>query len=106
MVKDARRPKEGGSNTVGDGETGDSDVRGEIFKHAVSGVAVDSQISGTGASDGHVVGNLKFAAGQEDGAAGDAGGVNRVAVIRDAERVAQRTWAAVIDVCDYDDVSW
>ena len=78
---------------------------GEIFKHAESSVAVDRQISGTGAVDGDVVGNLKFAAGQQD-RAGDAGGVNRVAVIRDGERVAQRAWAAVIGVCDYDDVSW
>ena len=77
----------------------------EIFKHAESGVAVDRQTSGTGAVDGHVVGNLKFAAGQQDGA-GDAGGVNRVAVIRDGERVAQRAGTAVIGVCDYDDVTW
>ena len=45
--------------------------------------------------------NLKFAAGQQDGA-GDAGCVNRVAVIRDGERVAQRAGPAVIGVCDYD----
>ena len=51
------------------------------------------------------MGNLKSVASQQDGA-GDASGVNRVAVIRHAERVAQRARAAVIGVCDYDDVSW
>ena len=105
VVKDPTPSIVVSSKAVGDGETGDGDVRGEIFKHAGTGVAVDRQISGTGAVDGHVVGNLKFAAGQQDGA-GDAGGVNRVAVIRDGERVAQRAGAAVIGVCDYDDVSW
>ena len=105
MVKDATSSLVVSSKAVGDGETGDGDVRGEIFKHAGSGVAVDRQISGTRAVDGYVVGNLKFAAGQQD-RAGDAGGVNRVAVIRDGERVAQRAGAGVIGVCDYDDVSW
>ena len=51
------------------------------------------------------MGNLKFPAGQQDSAR-DAGGVNRVAVIRDGERVAQRAWPAVIGVRDYNDVSW
>jgi len=49
--------------------------------------------------------NLKFAAGQQNGAR-HTGGVNRVAVIRGGERVAQRAGAAVIRVCDYDEVSW
>jgi len=51
------------------------------------------------------VDNHKLAAGQQDGA-GDAGGINRVAVIGGGERVAQRAGAAVIRVCDYDHVSW
>src|SRR5436190_156083 len=93
------------SSTVGDGETRDSDLRSEIFKPAVGGVAVHSQTSSTRAVDGHVVGNLKFAAGQENGAE-HAGGVNRVAVIRDGERITQRAGPAVIGVRDYDDVSW
>ena len=94
-----------GGKAIRDGEAGDSDVGPEIFKHAGSGVAVDRQISSTGAVDGHVVVNLKFAAGQQDGA-GHAGGVNRVAVIRDGERVAQRAGAVVIGVRDYDDANW
>ena len=93
------------NTAVSDGEAGDGDVRGEIFKHAGSGVAVDRQISSTRAVDGHVVVNLKFAAGQQN-RAGDAGGVNRVAVIRNGKCVAQRAGAAVIGVCDHDDVSW
>src|SRR5262252_963883 len=90
---------------IGNSESCDGDVRSEIFKHAGSGVAVDSQISSTGAVDGHVVVNLKFATGQQDGA-GDASGVNRVAVIRAGQCVAQRAGTAVIGVCDYDDGSW
>ena len=57
-----------------------------------------------GAVDGDVIRNLKFAAGQQNRAR-DAGSVNRVTVIRDNERVAQRPGAAVIGVCDYNDVS-
>ena len=94
-----------GGKTIRDGEAGDGDVGPEIFKHAGSGVAVDRQISRTGAVDGHAVINLKFAAGQQDGA-GDAGSVNRVALIRDGERVAQRAGAVVIGICDYDDGNW
>src|SRR5262249_19423062 len=93
------------SKAIRDGETGDSDVGREIFKDAGSGVAVDRQRSGTGTIDGDAGKNLKFAAGQQDGA-GDAGGVNRVAVVCINERLAQRAWAAVIGICDYDDVSW
>ena len=93
------------SSTVGDGETGDGDVRCEIFKHAGSGIAVDRQISSAGSIDGHVVVNLKSAAGQQD-RAGDTGGVNRVAVTRCGDRVAQRARAAVIGVCDDDNGSW
>ena len=91
--------------TIRDGEAGDGDVGPEIFKHAGSGIAVDRQISCTGAVDGHAVINLKFAAGQQDGA-GDAGSVNRVAIIRASERVAQRAGAVVIGICDYDDGNW
>ena len=69
-----------GRMAIGDGETGDSDIGREIFKDAGSGAAVNGQISSTGAVDGHVAVNLKFAAGQQD-RAGDAGGVNRVAVV-------------------------
>ena len=90
---------------IGDGETGDSDIGREIFKDAGSGAAVNGQISSTGAVDGYAVGNLKFATGQQDGS-GDAGGVNRVAVICDGQRVAQRAGAAVIGICDYDNGSW
>ena len=49
--------------------------------------------------------HVQLAGDQRDGA-GDASGVNRVTVIRDGERVAQRAGAAVIGVCDYDDVTW
>ena len=77
----------------------------EILKHAENGVAVNRQIFGTRAVDDYVVGNLKFTAGQQDGAK-DAGDINRVSVIRDRECIAQRAGAAVISVCDYDKVSW
>src|SRR4029077_8932722 len=105
VVKDATTSVVIGRQGIRYGETGHGDVGCEILKHAGSDVAVDRQLSSTRAVDGHVVGNLKFAAGQQDGA-GDAGGVNRVAIIRDGARVAQRAGAAVIGVCDYDDGSW
>ena len=91
--------------TIGDGQPCDGYSGGEIFKYAGIRVAVNRQISSTGAVDGDVVGNLKFAADQQDGA-GDAGGVNRVAIVCVNQRLAQRAWPAVIGVCDYDDVSW
>jgi len=53
---------------------GHGDVRGEVFKHAESGVTVNRKTSGTGAVDSHVVGKRKFAAGQQD-RAGDADSV-------------------------------
>ena len=99
MGKDATPSVIVSRKAVGDGEAGDSDVRGQIFKDAGSGVAVDRQILSTGAVDCHVVVDLKFAAGQQD-RAGDARGVNRVAVIGHGECVAQRARATVIRVCD------
>jgi len=105
VIKDATPSVAISSTAIRDCEAGDGDVRGEVLKHAVGSVAVDRQIFGTGASDGHVVGNLKFAAGQPDGA-GDAGGVNGVAVFRDRERIAQRAGAAVISVSDNDHGRW
>src|SRR4029077_2247742 len=62
VIKDAAPSVFVGRMAVGYGETGDGDVRGEIFEHPGSGVAVDRQISSTGAVNGHVVGNLKFSA--------------------------------------------
>ena len=94
-----------GGKTIRDGEAGEGDVGREIFEHTGSGVAVDRQVFCTRTVDGHVMVNLKFAAGQQDGS-GDAGGVNRVAVIGDGKCVTQRAGTAVIGVCDYDDVSW
>src|SRR5215472_13779077 len=51
---------DGTAIALGNCETGDSDVRGEIFKHARTGNAVarrrtrsDRQISSTGANDAH-----------------------------------------------------
>jgi hypothetical protein len=58
-----------------------------------------------GAIDGHIVGNLKFAAGQQN-RTGYTGSVDRVTVIRGGERVAQGAWATVIRVCDYYGVCW
>ena len=77
-----------GGKTIRDGEAGDGDVGREIFEHTGSGIAVDRQILSPRAVDGDVMVDLKFAAGQQDGA-GDAGGVNSVAVIRGGKRVAQ-----------------
>ena len=77
----------------------------EIFKHAESGVAVDRQIFSTRAVNRHVVGNLKFVAGQQD-SAGHAGGVNRVAVICAWRARCATSRGHVIGVCDYDDASW
>src|SRR5262249_35298147 len=101
VVKDATSSVGKCGKAVSDGKTGYGNVRSEIFKHAESGVAVDRQISSTGAVDGHVVVNLKFTAGQQDGA-GDPGGVNRVAVTGNSERDAQRAESTVIGVCDKD----
>ena len=58
------------------------------MKDTESGVAVDGQIASTRADDGHTGINVKLAAGQQD-SAGDAGGVNRVAIIRDLDRSTQ-----------------
>jgi len=88
VIKDASPSTTVSNKAIRDGETGDGDLGGEIFEYAESGVAIDRQFSGTRALDGHVVVNLKFAAGQQDGA-GDASGVNRVAVIRAGKRVPQ-----------------
>jgi len=88
VVKDATPFNGARSRTVGHGEARDSDVRGEIFKAAVGGIAVNSQISSTRAVDGHVVRDLKFPGGQGNGA-GDAGGVNCVSMIRDRECLTQ-----------------
>ena len=58
-------------------------------KHATLRVAVHSQMVRARAADGDIfVDVLKLAAGQRD-RAGEADGVNRVAVICDNERVAQ-----------------
>src|SRR5262249_34287484 len=76
------------TTAIRDGEARDGGSRGEIFKHLGGGVAVNRQICGTGAVDGHVVRNLKCAAGQQDGT-GDTGRVNRVAVTGCGKRVAQ-----------------
>src|SRR5262249_51855605 len=94
-----------GGMAVGNGQIRDGDVRGEDFKNAVSAVTIDRQTSSTGTIDGHVVVYLKFTAGQQD-RAGDTCGVNRVAVLREGERVPQRAGSAVIGVCDHDDGSW
>src|SRR5690348_10284926 len=102
MVKDATPTIVVDGKAVSDGETGDDDVRGEIFKHAERGVAADRQIAGTGPIDGHPVGDLKFAACQRDGAE-DLRGVDCVTVIGHGERVAQRTGAAIFSACDYND---
>ena len=59
----------------------------QIFKDTESGITVDRQAPSTTAVDGHVVVDLKFAAGKQNGA-GDAGSVNRVAIIPGGERVA------------------
>lgn len=99
VVKDATPSVAVSSKAVRDGETEDGDVRGEIFKHAESGVAIDRETSSTRAVNGRVVGNLKFAAGQQNGA-GNTGGVDGVAIIRDGERVTQRAGATVVGVCD------
>ena len=104
VIKDAT-PSVTISMAVRDCEAGDGDNGSEIFTHAEGVIAVDRQISGTGAVDAHVMVNLKFAAGQQDGA-GDASRINRVAVLGNGERLAQRAWATVCSVCDYDDGSW
>ena len=93
------------TKAVGDGQTGDGHVRRKIFKHPESVVAVNCQTFGTRAVNCYAVSDLKFATGQQDGAR-DAGGVDRVSVIRNGKRTAQRARATVIGVCDYDNVSW
>src|SRR5262249_6061407 len=82
-------------------ETGDGGTRGEIFKraHGREAEATNYQISRKGSVDCHVVGNLKFAASQQDGV-GDACGINRVAIVCVSQRLAQRAGSAVIGVCD------
>ena len=67
--------------------------------------ALYGQAVGSGAGDGHVVGNLKFAAGQHD-SVGDAGGVNRVAIVCVSQRLAQRAGSTVIRVCDDNEITW
>jgi len=59
----------------------------QIFKDTESGITVDRHTPSTTAVDGHVVVDLKFAAGKQNGA-GDGGSVNRVAIIRGGERIA------------------
>ena len=87
MVENAA-PSASVTQSVGDGQAGDSRVRREIIEHAVGGVAVDGQTRSAGAADGHIVGDLKFGAGQSNGAR-DAGSVNCITIISNAERLAQ-----------------
>ena len=74
-------------------------------KHTTLRVGVHCQIIRAGPANGDIFVHVQLAADQRDGA-GDASGVNRVTVIRDGERVAQRAGTAVIRVCDYNDVIW
>jgi hypothetical protein len=71
------------TQSVGDGQAGHGHVRREIIEHPEGGVAIDRQIGRAGTVDRHTVGDLKFAAGQQD-CAGDTGGVDSVCRARQA----------------------
>ena len=82
-----------GSEAVCDRQTGNRrGYAGEDVEHAAVGIAVHRQIGRAGTVDRHVVGDLKLAAGQEDGA-GKSRGVN--SVCRARQTVAKRARSAV-----------
>src|SRR5439155_3277644 len=88
------------SVAVGDRQArnGNGNAR-RYVERAASAVTVDGKEPRPGADDAHAVSDEQVAAGQRD-CAGDRRGVNRVTVSSVAERVAQRTGAAIICVAD------
>src|SRR6516165_5596261 len=81
-------------SAISDGQAGDGGSENALgMEHAAVGIAVYRQASGPGAEDRHIICDEQFARGQLDGA-GD-GKIDRVAVCRTGESVAQRAGAAV-----------
>ena len=93
-----------GSEPICDRQTGNrGGYAGEDVEHAAVGIAVHRQIGRAGTVDRHVVGDLKLAGGQQDGA-GDAGGINRV--YRAGQTAAKRAGSVIGSAADSAGDGW